>query len=544
VTKTVEDTASRSAIPVSEGSLPHDLRAGSVVFLVALPLCLGIALASGAPLMAGLITGIVGGIVVSQISRSALAVTGPAAGLTVLVLAGIEELGGYAPFLVSVVICGAFQLLLGFLRAGIIGYYFPNSVILGLLAAIGAILILKQIPHAVGWDHDYEGDLNFNQSDGMNTFEEILEALAHVDMTAVLIAGVGLAIMILWPKFASGKKFEQLPAALLVVVVGVAINSAFSAFRPESALAVEHLVQIPTMTSFADFRAQVPAPDWSIISDPRVWRTGAVLAAIASIETLLSVEAIDKIDPWRRNTPASHELKAQGVGNIVAGLLGGIPMTAVIVRGSANVHSGGRTSKSALFHGILLVLAVALAPALLRMIPLAALAAILLSIGYRLAPASLFARMWRLGASQFAPFFVTFSAILLTDLMTGTAVGMAAGIFFILREHVSAPYYLHELAEHDEEGVHCVRIELAENVSFLNKAAVSEALQNIPPGSRVVIDASTSRHVDRDVLEIIEDFRIASPLRQITVEMHELPELHSGETVNVKALPRKPDPQD
>lgn len=537
--KSSDTTASRKAISVSEGALPYDLRAGSVVFLVALPLCLGIALASGAPLLAGLVTGIVGGIVVSRISKSPLAVTGPAAGLTVLVLAGIEELGGYAPFLVAVVLCGAIQLLLGFLRAGIIAYYFPNSVIKGLLAAIGAILILKQIPHAAGWDHDYEGDLNFNQADGMNTFEEIAHALTHIDMSAFCICAIGLFLMVFWPMYAREKKFEQVPAALLVVIMGVAVNGALLAWRPEAALAAEHLVQIPTMTSFADFRSQVPAPDWSVIGDPKVWRTAAILAAIASIETLLSVEAVDKLDPWRRTTPASHELKAQGIGNMVAGMLGGIPMTAVIVRGSANVQSGGRTSNSSLFHGLLLLLAVAIAPGLLRLIPLSALAAILLFIGYRLAPISLFKRMWRLGSNQFAPFFVTFLAILLTDLMTGTAVGMGCGIFFILREHVAAPYYLHELEEHDEAGVHCVRIELAENVSFLNKAAVSAALQDIPPGSSVVIDATKSRHVDRDILEIIEDFRISAPLMQITVTMEEIPGLRTGDTVVLKALTRK-----
>ena len=535
----IESTLQRAAVPATEGSLPYDLRAGLVVFLVALPLCLGIALASGAPLLAGLVTGIVGGILVSQLSGSPLAVSGPAAGLALLVLEGINDLGGYAPFLVAVVLCGVIQLILGFLRAGIIAYYFPNAVIKGLLAAIGAILILKQIPHAVGWDHDYEGDLDFDQADGLNTFEEIAAALEHVETSAIIIAIVGLALMIGWPALTRGKSLERIPAALLVVMLGVVLNQVFALVMPESVLQGEHLVTIPAITSFEDFRSQLPGPDWSHLWTGAVWKTAAVLAAIASVETLLSVEAVDKLDPWRRTTPASRELKAQGVGNIVSGLLGGIPMTAVIVRGSTNVHSGGRTKKSALFHGVLLLLAVLLIPQLLGMIPLAALAAVLLFIGYRLAPVSLFQKMWNLGPNQFAPFFVTFIAILLTDLMVGTAIGMATGIFFILREHVSAPYYLHELEEHDEEGIHCVRMELSENVSFLNKAAVSSALQAVPNGSRVVIDAGASRHVDRDVLEIIEDFRVSAPLRSITVELSNMPDLRTGETKVLPALPRK-----
>jgi MFS superfamily sulfate permease-like transporter len=532
----MDKTAAHVRVTDAEAALPYDLRAGSVVFLVALPLCLGIALASGAPLLAGLVTGIVGGIVVSMVSLSPLSVSGPAAGLTLLVSAGIEDAGGYAPFLVAVILAGAFQLVLGFMRAGIIGYYFPTSVIKGLLAAIGAILILKQVPHAFGWDADFEGDLNFNQSDGKNTFEEIMFASEHVAPGAIIISGLGLAILILWPRISKGRKLEQLPAPLLVVLAGIGMNALFAAAAPQYTLLSEHLVQIPVIDSFAAYREQLPAPDWSALTNEDIWATAAVIAVIASLETLLCVEAIDKLDPYRRSTPASRELKAQGVGNMVAGLLGGIPMTAVIVRGSANVHSGGRTRRSAFFHGVLLLLAVGLIPTLLGLIPLAALAAILLFIGYKLAPISLFRRMWRLGATQFVPFAVTFSAILLTDLMRGTAIGMAAGIFYILREHVSAPYYLHDLDIHEEYGVPVVRIELAENVSFLNKAAVSEVLHGIENGSRVEVDASKSRHVDRDVLELIEDFRVSAHLRDIELILLDVPELRSGDTIVARTV--------
>ena len=517
------DGAARAPSPPDKYELWYDLRAGLVVFLVAVPLCLGIALASGAPLLAGLVTGVVGGLVVSLVSRSALSVSGPAAGLTVLVLNGITELGGYASFLVAVVLAGVFQIALGLAGAGIIAYYFPSSVIKGLLAAIGAILILKQIPHAVGWDADYEGDLDFNQQDGENIFTELAKALENMEAGAAIICAIGLALLISWPKLSRALKAEQVPAPLLVVLIGVGLNSVFAVVEPSLALGTEHLVQIPVIDSFATYRAQLPAPDWGVLHNPTLWKVAGTIAIIASVETLLSVEAIDKLDPYKRTTPASRELVAQGVGNMTAGLLGGLPLTGVIVRGSTNVHSGGRTRASAFIHGVFLLLAVLLIPTLLAKIPLAALAAILLFIGYKLSPISLFRKMWRLGMNHFLPFVVTFLAILLSDLLIGTAIGMATGIFFILREHVSAPYFLHEYDVHEESGIARVRIELSENVSFLNKAAVSEALAGIARGSQVEIDGSKSRHIDRDVLEIIEDFVIAAPLRNVEVVLMGMP---------------------
>ncbi len=522
VTENIERTASHAATRASDGALPHDLRAGLVVFLVAIPLCLGIALASNAPLLAGLVAGVVGGIVVTAFSRAPLAVSGPAAGLTVLVIAGIEDLGGYAPFLTAVVLAGAFQVVFGFLRGGIIAYYFPTSVIKGLLAAIGAILILKQIPHAVGWDKDAEGDFNFLQADGHNSFDSIAEAFTNMSAGAAIICAVSLALLLIWPKIAPKLRVEQVPAPLIAVVGGTLLHELFKSAVPGLAVSPDHLVQIPRLESIASYREILPAPDWSVLAHSQVWITGLVLALVASLETLLCVEAIDKLDPYRRSTPASRELKAQGVGNMVSGFLGGIPVTAVIVRGSANVQSGGRTRMAAFFHGVLLLLAILAIPGLLGRIPLSALAAVLLLVGYRLAPLSLFARMWRQGANQFLPFIATFVAILLTDLMIGSAIGVAFGVFFVLREHVSASYYLHEMEVQTGEGGPLIHIELSENVSFLNKAAISEVLAGISDGTTVEIDASLSRHVDRDALEIINDFRVSAPLRGIEVQLHGL----------------------
>ena len=526
MTAKAEQTSRHAAVGFGRDSLKHDVPAGVVVFLVALPLCLGIALASGAPLFSGLITGICGGLVVSVISKSPLSVSGPAAGLTVLVLAGIQDLG-FAAFAASVVLSGVFQFILGMLRAGIIAYYFPVTVIKGLLAAIGAILILKQIPHAFGYDADYEGDMDFEQADGMNTFTEIPNALGHFHLGATIIAFTGLAILILWERNKRLKSMTYLPAPLIVVLMGLGFNYAFEFMSTDLAVRNHLLVNLPVPETLADIKSQLQFPDFGALSNPKLWTIAGTIAVIASIETLLCIEAVDKLDPFKRTTPASHELKAQGIGNIVAGLLGGIPMTAVIVRGSANVQSGGRTWKSAFTHGLLLLLSVLLIPHVLNLIPLAALAAILLHIGYKLARAELFIRLWRQGTTQFVPFIVTFGAIVFTDLLKGVAIGMATGIFFILREHVTAPYYIHELERIEgADATHPrIRLELAENVSFLNKAALSQVLQGMPDNAIIEIDASTSRHVDRDVLEILHEFREGAPHRGQEVFLLDVPGL-------------------
>lgn len=501
--------------------------ASLVVALVALPLCLGIALASGAPLMAGLISGIVGGILVAWLSGSALAVSGPAAGLTVIVLSGIEELGSYQAFLLAVVLSGVFQVILGFARAGIFGYYIPSAVIRGMLAAIGLILILKQVPHAIGFDADYEGDLAFSQADGRNTLTEIPYALGHMHVGAVIIAIAALGFLILAGRIPALKRFKLLPPPLVAVLLGVGLNALFGVVAPELAAQGELLVQLPELSGLRDL--VIATPDFSRWSDPAIYRVAFTVAVVASIETLLSVEAIDKLDPFKRMTPANRELKAQGVGNLVAGLLGGIPMTAVIVRGSANVHSGAKTPASAFLHGVWLLLAVLFIPGVLNTIPLAALAAVLLDVGYKLSPVQLYRQMYRQGVPQYLPFIATVVGILFTDLLVGVCIGLVVGVFFVLRTNLATPYFLHDRTEEaGPEGCDRVRLELSENVSFLNKAAVNKALHGLRPGTTVEIDGSSSRHIDHDVVELIHEFADAhAPSRNIEVRLISIPEAGS-----------------
>lgn len=507
--------------------LRFDAPASVVVALVALPLCLGIAVGSNAPPLAGLVTGIVGGLFVAFISGASLAVSGPAAGLTAIVLAGIADLG-YEGFILAVAFSGVIQLVMGFAGLGIFGYYIPSSVIRGMLAAIGIILILKQIPHALGFDADYEGDLSFAQADGRNTFTEIPYALGHMHLGATLIAVSCLAVLLIVPRIPSLARIRLLPAPLLAVVLGMVMNLVFGAVAPQLAVHGDLLVKIPDLSGPSSLL--VATPDFSRITDGAIWWTAVVIALVASLETLLCVEAVDKLDPFKRNTPANRELKAQGVGNFVAGLMGGIPMTAVIVRGSANVHAGGRTPTSAFLHGLWLLLALFLIPGVLNAIPLAALAAVLLDVGYKLAPIRLFRQMWTHGYQQFFPFLVTVVAILWTDLLVGVAIGLVVAIFFILMANLTTAYFLHDEMEVREDGTNDLSINmvLSENVSFLNKAAVNKALHDIPEGARVRIDGSNSRHIDHDVIELIREFRDAlAPSRDIQVELVGIPDVGS-----------------
>ena len=507
--------------PFSE--IRHDGPASVVVALVALPLCLGIALASGAPLIAGLVSGIVGGLVVSWLSGSSLAVSGPAAGLTVVVLSGIDEVGSFEGFLLAVFISGLIQVVLGFLRAGIFGYYIPSSVIRGMLAAIGLILILKQIPHAIGFDADYEGDLAFAQRDGRNTLTEIPYALGHMHVGAATISALALSYLVLAPRIRVLKESRLLPPPLVAVLMGIGVNAAFAAWAPELAVQGSFLVQIPEISGLSSLVANTP--DFSRWSDPVVYKVAGTIALVASIETLLCIEAIDKLDPFKRITPANRELKAQGIGNALAGLLGGIPMTAVIIRGSANVHSGGRTPASAFLHGLWLLLALLFIPDALGAIPLAALAAVLLDVGYKLAPIRLFRQLYRQGFALFLPFVSTVLGILFTDLLVGVLIGMVVGVFFVLKANLATPYFLHRREDTDTNGHHAVRLELSENVSFLNKAAVNKALHDLPDGAQVEIDGSTSRHIDHDVVEIIREFTSSTaPSRGIVVKLVAIPD--------------------
>lgn len=491
----------------------NDLPSALVVFLVALPLCLGIAFASNAPLISGLVAGIVGGLVVAVVSKAPLAVSGPAAGLTVIVINAIDELGSFEIFLTAVIVAGIMQVALGFARAGRIAYYFPVSVIKGMLAGIGAVLILKQIPHAFGYDGDYEGDLTFVQADGRNTLTEIPYALGHYHQGATIIAILSLATLIFWPKIAAKIKASVIPAPLLVVLGGVGLNAAFESFAPSLLATGDLLVKVPVEESALALFDSLPKPDLSAITDPKVWKVGAVVAIVASIETLLCVEAVDKIDPLKRVTPADRELKAQGVGNLVSGLLGGLPLTAVIVRGSANVYSGAKTQASAFFHAILLLGTVVAIPSLLNKIPLAALAAILLHVGYRLMPLPLFREMYQAGWERLIPFLITILGILFTDLLTGVGVGLCVGIVFVLRAHVS---HAVRLRNGETEGSYVIR--LGETVSFLHKPKIREIFDNLPDGASVTIKGTQIRYLDNEVAQLIRDFKTTADERDIDLD--------------------------
>lgn len=491
----------------------YDIPASVVVFLVALPLCLGIALASGAPLVAGLVAGIVGGIVVGALSGSPLAVSGPAAGLTVVVLEAIQNLGGYEAFLTAAVLAGALQLLFGYLRAGTLGDFFPTAVIRGMLAGIGLILILKQLPHAVGWDSDYLGDESFAQGDGETTFSAISHISEHISWGATIIAVVGLALLVVWelPVIRQSRHLRLVPGPLLAVLSGVLLDQMFQRVAPALAVGSEHRVSVPRIESLESLRSQLSFPDFSALLTPQVWVVAITLTLISSLETLLSVDASDRLDPQRRLTPKNRELKAQGIGNMISPLLGGIPLTAVIVRSSANVVAGARTKLSAILHGAWLLLSVLFLAETLAMIPLASLAAILLFVGFKLTPPALYTRMYRDGWSQFVPFMITIVAMVLTNLLVGVLVGLLVGTFYVFRANFKTAVYTLQ------EGNH-VLIRFRKDVSFLNKAKVRQILEGIAPGSEVVIDTSESVFVDHDIQQTLDDFCALAAEREIKVE--------------------------
>lgn len=497
-----------------------DIPASIVVFLVALPLCLGIALASGAPLYAGIISGVIGGIIVGFFSGSALGVSGPAAGLAVIVLNAITDLGSFEVFLVAVVLAGILQIVMGFAKAGIIAYYFPSSVIHGMLAGIGIIIFLKQIPHALGYDKDPEGDLNFLQADNQNTFSELFNMIEYVSPSVVIITSVSLAILLLWQSklIINNSLLKQIPGPLLAVMSGIGLNL-FFAKNPEMAVSAEHLVSIPVPDDFKGFLGNFTFPNFSALGNPMVYKTAVVIAVVASLETLLCVEATDKLDPDRNVTPTNRELKAQGIGNIVSGLLGGLPITQVIVRSSANIQAGGKSKLSAIFHGVFLILTVVAIPKILNLIPLGTLAAILLIIGYKLAKPSLFIKMYAQGKGQLIPFVVTVVGIVFTDLLTGIGLGLIVATFVILRNNFKVPFVMEE---ENIDKVKNINIKLAQSVTFLNKASLLKTIGNIPDNSSVTIDASETYFIHHDVLEIIEDFKIHAAASNIELDIIEL----------------------
>lgn len=501
----------------------QDSLASLVVFLVAVPLCLGIALASGAPLFAGVIAGIVGGIVVGLVSDSQLMVSGPAAGLTVIVLTAITELGAFNVFLMAVVLAGLMQMLLGVVRAGVIGYYFPSAVIKGMLTAIGLMLILKQIPHAVGYDADAMGDDAFMQSNAESTVTGLAEAFRHVEWGAFVVAAVSLPLLFAWGKGPLAR-LKALPAPLVIVLLGVAMNALFAVVAPSLVIAPTHLVSLPVPDTLAGFFGQFSMPDWSAIGNIEVWKVAVVLAIVASLESLLSLQATDEMDPYHREASTDRELLAQGAGNLVSGLIGGLPVTGVIVRSATNISAGAKTRWSAILHGVWLLVAALAFPRYLNAIPLAALAAVLIHVGYKLASPALFKAAAARGRAYAFSFGVTVIAILATDLLRGILVGLAVGVIVILRDHVQSPPY----TEISPPGAVLKRLQLHDNVNFLHKAALLTMFEQLPEGSRVEIDARRTRRLDPDVLEVIGNFRQLAPQRNIDFRLVGIPALETS----------------
>lgn len=500
-------------------SIRYDLPASIVVFFVAVPLCLGIALASGAPLFSGIIAGIVGGIIVGSLSSSPLGVSGPAAGLAVVVFSSIEALGGsWQAFLMAVVIAGVIQLIFGYLKLGTIAYYFPSSVITGMLTGIGLLIILKQIPHAVGYDADFEGNLSFNQLNNENTFSGIGKMLNYLSPAAILITLVSLFILIIWDQVLvkKSKVFGVINGPFVAVATSILLTLAIQNNLIPFTLNSDQIVQLPVAESLMGFVSQFSLPDFNALANPQVYLIALILASIASIETLLCVEATDKLDPYKRVTPTNRELKAQGIGNIISGLIGGLPITQVIVRSSANIGFGGRTKLSAILHGIFLLLAALTIPKILNLIPLASLAAILFVVGYKLAKPAIFKKLFSQGKEQFVPFIVTVVGILMTDLLKGIAIGMVFAIFYILRNNFKNPFYM--LKEERKEGEEYL-VQLSEEMSFLNKGSILQMLNHIPANSKVVIDGSNSRSIHYDIVEIIQNYMIRAKDLNIQVEL-------------------------
>lgn len=493
-------------------NLSADLPASIVVFLVALPLCLGVAVASDAAPIAGIIAGMVGGMVVGFFSGSHLSVSGPAAGLTAIVASAIGNLPSYEAFLLAVVLAGAMQLVLGFAKAGIIGDFIPNAVIKGMLAAIGLILILKQFPHLLGYDINPEGDEAFIQKGGGNTFSAIAEALGKITPGALVIGLVSVAILLVVELKPLKKMafFKYIPGPLIVVFAGILLNAWFGLSGSSLELKAAHLVQLDVFNNPVEFFGSLPSPDFSFFLHKDIWVIAITIAIVASIESLLSIEAVDKIDPEKGITPANRELKAQGLGNLVSGLLGGLPVTSVIVRSSANVSAGGKTKSATIFHGLWLLLAVLFIPGLLNKIPLSALAAILILTGYKLAKISIFKEYYKKGWNQFIPFVITVAAILLSDLLIGICIGITAGVYFILRSNFKSSIFTMS-----DEHRHLIRFR--KEVSFLNKAYLKGILEDIPDDTAVLIDATQSKFIDHDIVDLVNDFIINAETRNIRV---------------------------
>jgi MFS superfamily sulfate permease-like transporter len=495
-----------------------NLSASIVVLLVALPLCLGIALASGAPLFSGIIAGVVGGIVVGLLSGSQLSVSGPAAGLTAIVAVAILKLQVYEAFLLAVVLAGVMQVALGYLKAGVIGDYIPNAVIKGMLAAIGLILIMKQFPHLVGYDANFEGDETFAQADQNNTFSAIYTALNTIKPAAVIIGIGSIILLAVWEKpfIKKNELLRFVPGPLVVVILAIIINGTIEQLSGIASIESTHLVSLPIAHSTTEFISFFTLPNFSFITNVHVWISAVTLAIVASLETLLGIEAVDKLDPLKRVTPTNKELKAQGFGNIISGLIGGLPLTSVIVRSSANVSAGGKTKQATIFHGLLLLLCAALIPNLLNKIPLSALAGILIFTGYKLAKITLFKEFYQKGLNQFIPFCVTIIAILFTDLLIGISIGIAVSMIFIIRSNFKTAV----LVVNDNNNY---LIRFKKDVSFLNKPIIKSELELVPENANLVIDVARAEYIDKDVIDEVNSFLYHAHLKNIKVALRTNP---------------------
>lgn len=494
-----------------------DIKAGIVVFLVALPLCLGIAMACKVPLFSGIVAGVVGGILVTIFSGSKYSVSGPAAGLTAIVLASIAQLGSYQAFLAAVVFAGVFQLILGVLKAGSIGNYIPNAVIKGMLAGIGIILIIKQIPHLFGYDNDPEGDEQFIQMDGENSFTELVHMINFITPGAIVIGLVSFAVLIIAEKpfYKKDKILSNLPGPLLAVVFGILLTIAF---KSNTFLAIDHihLVNLPTISSFADLQANLFFPDFSFANSSKFWIIVFTLAVVASLETLLGIEAVDKLDPDKNESNTNKELLAQGIGNIACGFLGALPVTSVIVRSSANINSGAKSKLSAIIHATLLLVSVLLLPNVLALIPNACLAAILIMTGFKLTKLAIFKEQWKFGIEQFIPFVITIAVMLVTDLLKGVCAGVIVSIIFIIRDNIKSSF---EASSDVMDGQLYYLIKLPQHVTFFNKGYLINFFGTIKPESKVIIDASINKKINRDSKDVIDDFINTARKRNIEIEL-------------------------
>ncbi len=497
----------------------HDIKASIVVFLVALPLCLGIALACKAPLFSGILAGIIGGVVVTLFSSSVLSVTGPAAGLTSIVISSVALLGSFELFIAAVIFAGAVQIILGLLKIGGIASYIPNAVIKGMLAGIGIILIIKQIPHLIGYDLDPEGEFDFYQPDGHTTFSDLAYMINYVTPGAVIIGLVSVFAIFISERdfYKTNKILSVIPGPLLAVVIGVLLNVLFSSFNNSTLqISQEHLVRLPSISNYGDFKSILASPDFSLVQSSKFWIIVVTISMVASLESLLSLEASDKLDEKKRNSNTNRELIAQGIGNMICGFLGALPVTSVLVRSSANISAGAKTKLSIILHALLLLVTVLFIPNILSLIPNSSLAAILIMIGYKLAKPSLFINYFKKGSNQIIPFVATIVVMLLTDLLKGVSAGIIVSVIFIIRENIKSSF---DSAKDVLDNKMHYLIKLPEHVTFFNKGYLIKYLRSVAPNSKVIIDGSSNKTIDYDVKEVIAEFVLAGKERQIEVKL-------------------------